>query len=149
MFKINCLIKNFSKLSIALNNNNNNNRILNYIRYFSVDSSSSSLSSIPDPPKRSSNVFALFVRDCFKRLPSDMSVKEKFVQAGQEWRQLSPEEKEHYQKMGTEEFVKYKTALNSYLESLSPEEMVQFEQKKRVIKIIDNIKNYSNNLTIF
>lgn len=61
-----------------------------------------------------------------------MPVKEKFAQAGKEWRQISPEQKDYYQKMGNEEFAKYKTAMNNYLESLSPEQIDQFKQIKKV-----------------
>ncbi|KAH9491175.1 hypothetical protein DERF_015907 [Dermatophagoides farinae] len=87
--------------------------------------------TIPPPPKRSSNVFALFVRDCFKRFPSDMPVRERFSRAGQEWRQMTAEQKEHYQKMSTEEFVKYKSAMNEYLGTLNEEEMAQFKKMKK------------------
>lgn len=94
--------------------------------------SSSSTITIPPPPKRSSNVFALFVRDCFKRFPTEMPVKERFARAGQEWRQMTPEQKEHYQKMSTEEFVKYKSAMNEYLGTLNDEELAQFKRIKKV-----------------
>lgn len=132
------LIQKFSNLSLLSSSIRNDYKVLNFARSISLDSSYSSTSSfssstIPHPPKRSSNVFALFVRDCFKRMPLDMPVKEKFAQAGQEWRQLSPEQKDYYQKMGAEEFVKYKTAMDNYLKSLSPEQVDQFKQMKKVI----------------
>ncbi|KAH9413539.1 hypothetical protein DERP_008017 [Dermatophagoides pteronyssinus] len=118
----------FSNLSLSLS----------YNRSFSImdhnnnkTPSSSSTITIPPPPKRSSNVFALFVRDCFKRFPTEMPVKERFARAGQEWRQMTPEQKEHYQKMSTEEFVKYKSAMNEYLGTLNDEELAQFKRIKK------------------
>ncbi|KAF7490743.1 hypothetical protein SSS_02902 [Sarcoptes scabiei] len=125
--------------SLSLLNVSNGHNLTKYncfqSRYLAIDQSKSNLDSnqivLPEPPKRSSNVFALFIKDCFKRLPADMPVKEKFSIAGKEWRQMSDEDKEPYLKLGSEEFIKYKTAMNEYLKSLSASEMDQYKKNKK------------------
>ena len=84
------------------------------------------------PPKRAPNVFALFVKNSFKKMPSDMALKEKFVRAAEEWRALSDAEKEEYKKEMTDGLVRYRQEMSAYLEKLSPEEMVEFKKMRKV-----------------
>lgn len=110
-------------------------------RFFSNEISGTEKIAIPTPPKRSLNVFALFIKDQFKKYPSDMPVKEKFVKAGQDWRSLTVEEKEVYKKMTTENFVQYRKDMTAYYESLSPEALTQYKQLIKVCVL--NLDNFS------
>ncbi|KAJ6225242.1 hypothetical protein RDWZM_003787 [Blomia tropicalis] len=102
----------------------------------SVYSSTTSVkSSLPVPPKRSPNVFALFVKNSFKDMPADLPVKQKFIRAAEEWRELSENQKEEYKKQMTEGLVQYKKQMADYLDSLSPQELDDFKkQRKEKIK---------------
>lgn len=104
----------------------------NMVAFFSDDKSSSSGSTLPSPPKRSLNVFAIFVKDRFKLMPSDMPIKEKFVKVGEEWRSLPVEQKEHYKKQMADGFVQYRQEMANYIESLSPEQLVEYKKQIKV-----------------
>ena len=99
----------------------------------SVYSSTTSVkSSLPVPPKRSPNVFALFVKNSFKDMPADLPVKQKFIRAAEEWRELSENQKEEYKKQMTEGLVQYKKQMADYLDSLSPQELDDFKKQRKV-----------------
>lgn len=97
------------------------------------DTSSSKASSLLDAaPKRTPNVFALFVKDSFQKMPSDMPFKERFTRAAEEWRSLSDDQKDEYKKKMTEVFVRYRQDMAAYLESLSPEQIAELKKLRKV-----------------
>lgn len=96
------------------------------------DTSSKDISLIDAAPKRTPNVFALFVKDSFKKMPSDLPFKERFQRAAQEWRSLSDDQKGEYKKKMTEVFVRYREDMASYLESLSPEQLAELKKLRKV-----------------
>lgn len=102
------------------------------IRTFANKEAVSERLKLPPPPKRSLNVFALFVKDQFQKYPSDMTVKDKFIRAGQDWRSLSEDEKEVYKKLTAESFVQYRKDMNDYFNSLSAEAKAQYQQLVKV-----------------
>lgn len=84
------------------------------------------------PPKRAPNVFALYVKSAFKRMPADLSLKEKFVKAAEEWRVLSNEEKDEYKKEMTDGLVRYRQEMAAFLNSMSPEALAEFKKLRKV-----------------
>lgn len=99
--------------------------------FFSTASGNSKV-ELPSIPKRIPNVFALYVRDHFKELPSEMPIKEKFMKASQSWRTLSIEEKDRYKKTYADNFIQYRKQMTDYLNALSPEDKENYKQMIRV-----------------
>ncbi len=95
-------------------------------------SDASKVIGLDGPPKRAPNVFALYVKSAFKRMPSDMSLKEKFVKAAEEWRQLSDEQKDEYKKEMTDGLVRYRQEMAAFLNSMSPEALAEFKKLRKV-----------------
>lgn len=94
-------------------------------------SDASKVIGLDGPPKRAPNVFALYVKSAFKRMPSDMSLKEKFVKAAEEWRQLSDEQKDEYKKEMTDGLVRYRQEMAAFLNSMSPEALAEFKKLRK------------------
>lgn len=97
---------------------------------------SKAVSELGTPPKRAPNVFALYVKSAFKRMPADMPLKEKFVKAAEEWRVLSNEQKDEYKKEMTDGLVRYRQDMAAFLNSMSPEALTEFKKLRKVGKLI-------------
>lgn len=98
----------------------------------SDSSKAATLGEFGTPPKRAPNVFALYVKTAFKRMPADMPLKEKFVKAAEEWRVLSNEQKDEYKKEMTDGLVRYRQEMAAFLNSMSPEALAEFKKLRKV-----------------
>ena len=83
-------------------------------------------------PKRSPNVFALFIKEQYKAFPDNMSNKERFNLIADKWRNLPEDEKDVYRKMMAENMIKYRQEMAAYMQSLSPQEIEELNKFKQV-----------------
>ena len=65
-------------------------------------------------------------------MPADLPIKEKFVRAGQQWRAMSEEEKAAYKREMADNLVSYRQEMQTYLDSLSDEQLAEYKRLQKV-----------------